>query len=676
MADKKLKFRIQGVDEVSPKMKGVEKNAKSMGNNVSNSSSKVSKSFLAIGAAAGVAAIASLKMAGDFEKGMGNVATLVDTGVESMDTMKKEVLEISKRTPVALGDLTESLYNVRSAGIAAEDAMTVLEKSAQLGITGLGSTAEAVDLATSAMNAFNLKGEEANEVFDLIQLTVKSGKTTISELAQSFGNVAGVAKTAGVGFKELQAATAAMTTSGQKASVAQNSLRQAILSIQAPTKDMQKLIGKLGFESGQTMIKELGLVESLRKVNEASGGSAEVMKKAFGSVEALGAALSLAGEQADEFDSIMLGMGDSAGTLDEAFAKQSATFAAQKQILQNNLTAAMIQLGSVVLPILNKAIQAILPVIQSFSTWFTNLSENGLESGTVLSELADIAVNYLLPTIKSVFSAISSAVSTWKEVWADDFAYIKTFTSFVFGSIGTVIKTSLTAVSGLINATAAAMRGDWGEAMKALSDSGQKAMELNEGWIQKLADFISDILMWITEMLSSFTTGFLSAIDSFGIAFTQKWQAIWTGVKTIFTDIWTSILKALENMLNKAIEILNKMIRAINRIPGVNIPMIPSVSLVSTGEEKAAEQGANQARATGGSVLGGSSYLVGERGAEMFVPNQSGTIIPNDKLSGGSNFTFILNGDMDSESRMNKFLNAVEERLSRKMELQRFGATT
>jgi len=38
--------------------------------------------------------------------------------------------------------------------------------------------------------------------------------------------------------------------------------------------------------------------------------------------------------------------------------------------------------------------------------------------------------------------------------------------------------------------------------------------------------------------------------------------------------------------------------------------------------------------AIGGSVQRGSPYLVGERGAEMFVPNQSGSIIPNNRLGG------------------------------------------
>ena len=41
-------------------------------------------------------------------------------------------------------------------------------------------------------------------------------------------------------------------------------------------------------------------------------------------------------------------------------------------------------------------------------------------------------------------------------------------------------------------------------------------------------------------------------------------------------------------------------------------------------------------KAIGGAVQAGKPYMVGERGAEMFVPNQSGAIVPNDRLGGGN----------------------------------------
>jgi hypothetical protein len=49
-------------------------------------------------------------------------------------------------------------------------------------------------------------------------------------------------------------------------------------------------------------------------------------------------------------------------------------------------------------------------------------------------------------------------------------------------------------------------------------------------------------------------------------------------------------------------------------------------------------------RAMGGSVTAGQPYIVGERGQELFVPSQSGTIVPNHQLGGGSvNITIAPN---------------------------------
>jgi len=48
-------------------------------------------------------------------------------------------------------------------------------------------------------------------------------------------------------------------------------------------------------------------------------------------------------------------------------------------------------------------------------------------------------------------------------------------------------------------------------------------------------------------------------------------------------------------------------------------------------------------KAIGGSVQAGQPYMVGERGAEMFIPNQQGSIAPMDKAKGGDSVTINLN---------------------------------
>ena len=53
-------------------------------------------------------------------------------------------------------------------------------------------------------------------------------------------------------------------------------------------------------------------------------------------------------------------------------------------------------------------------------------------------------------------------------------------------------------------------------------------------------------------------------------------------------------------------------------------------------------------RANGGSVMKGGSYLVGERGPEMFSPGVSGMITPNHALGGSTNV--IVNVDASGSS--------------------------
>jgi len=48
-------------------------------------------------------------------------------------------------------------------------------------------------------------------------------------------------------------------------------------------------------------------------------------------------------------------------------------------------------------------------------------------------------------------------------------------------------------------------------------------------------------------------------------------------------------------------------------------------------------------RAMGGPVTAGKPYLVGERGPELIVPNSSGTVVPNNRLSGGGAVNITLN---------------------------------
>jgi hypothetical protein len=72
-------------------------------------------------------------------------------------------------------------------------------------------------------------------------------------------------------------------------------------------------------------------------------------------------------------------------------------------------------------------------------------------------------------------------------------------------------------------------------------------------------------------------------------------------------------------------------------------------------------------RAMGGPVNAGTNYIVGERGPELFMPNTSGTIIPNNKLGGGSGTTINLtvNGAIDAEGTARTIIDVLNRSQAR-----------
>jgi len=67
-------------------------------------------------------------------------------------------------------------------------------------------------------------------------------------------------------------------------------------------------------------------------------------------------------------------------------------------------------------------------------------------------------------------------------------------------------------------------------------------------------------------------------------------------------------------------------------------------------------------RASGGDVSSNTPYIVGEKGPELFVPNHSGSIIPNHTLAGsmggGNSVTNVNINAIDTKSFEERLMNS------------------
>jgi hypothetical protein len=69
-------------------------------------------------------------------------------------------------------------------------------------------------------------------------------------------------------------------------------------------------------------------------------------------------------------------------------------------------------------------------------------------------------------------------------------------------------------------------------------------------------------------------------------------------------------------------------------------------------------------RAMGGPVSGGTAYMVGERGPELFVPKGSGTIVPNG-VGRGATINLTVNGAIDGESTARQIVSILNDSQAR-----------
>lgn len=439
MADNKVIFKILA----DPKgySEGMAKTV-----DITDAATKAMKiGFAALAATAVGATVAFAK----FEAGMSNIATIVDTSTESIKDMGNEILNIAKTTPKPIGELVESMYDIRSAGISASDAMAALRAASKLSTAGLSSVKEATDILTTSMNAFADEGLSANEMANIIFKTVKYGKNTVQELAIQFGATAPTVKALGMSFKEFNASIAALTSVGIPARVAQTQLRAAMVALSKPSEDLSKVFKKLGYQDLKDLLKNSKNVgDAFNKIRIASEELGIPLVKVVGSVEAMNAIVSLSTSANKMYLKSLADMESGTDSITEAFEKQSQTLMAQKQILMNMINAVFINLGSRFQP-------AIIGIGSTFVETFASINDAITKNGSKITAAFSFIVGMGMDAFNIIKNIGETVINLFKafggaEIVSGAVILLKAFLSII-SAITSVIKTVTGSIITLIN---------------------------------------------------------------------------------------------------------------------------------------------------------------------------------------------------------------------------------
>ena len=157
------------------------------------------------------------------------------------------------------------------------------------------------------------------------------------------------------------------------------------------------------------------------------------------------------------------------------------------------------------------------------------------------------------------------------------------------------------------------------EELDLLSQLEQQQLKLNQ-LMQQYGNLVVDEL---STAMSSAVTAVISGTGTVQQAFA-----------TMFQNIGKAFLDMATRMIAQAL---------VMKVLGI---LMPGSNTAAAADPVAnLNAGALQYRAAGGPVTGGSPYIVGERGPELFVPGRSGTVVPNNQLGSGGSTNVVVNVD-------------------------------
>ena len=194
------------------------------------------------------------------------------------------------------------------------------------------------------------------------------------------------------------------------------------------------------------------------------------------------------------------------------------------------------------------------------------------------------------------------------------------------------------------------------------------------GAIMVLVTAIATIIKVVVEITTGIIKMFSGAIQVveglFGALFSmllgdsdgaiESLKKAWNGLKEFFSGLWETIFAAFKPAMDPVISAINSLISGYNKVASkVGKSEISEIRL--------------SGRATGGSVMSGNSYIVGENGPEVFTPSGSGSI--QNSVSGSKTITVNFNNvNVRNDQDLDSIVDAVKRTLNRENELIRIGA--
>lgn len=313
----------------------------------------------------GMTAQKAMKPFVKFQRGLSRINTIANVSEARLGTLGEGLEEVGADIGTPMNELQKGMYQALSRGIEMGNALDFVKqnaKAAEGGTTDLRST---IRSTTTVLNAFNMEGDKTENILDTMFATVEKGGTSFEELSKHISDVAPIAASAGVDFKEVGTAIATITKQGTPTAKATTQIKRAILSLN----------DVLGEGWSQTM----GLQEAMAKVVEKADKSDKSLKELVGRVQGYQGVLQLTGDSARIYE-------DAQGRIQDATGATQSAYMNMANDLQHDID----RVNSIIKNQAREVGEAFEPAVQGISEMIIKLSESDME--TAVRQLKEMGI--------------------------------------------------------------------------------------------------------------------------------------------------------------------------------------------------------------------------------------------------------------------------------------------
>lgn len=466
------------------------KEIQELGKKIQNVGDDLTKKFTAPLAAVGGASLAAFS---EVDKGLDIVAKKTGATGDQLAEFGDQVSTIAKEIPTSFETAGEAIGEVNTrfglTGDELTDLSTKFIKFADINDTSITAS---VDAAQKALSAFGLGAEDAGAYLDTLTRVGQNTGISVDTLSSGLAKNAAAFQEMGLSVDQAAVLMGQIEMSGADTNAVLSGLSKALKNASKDGKSMDDALADLekSIKGGKSD------AEGLAKAYELFGKSGDqifnALKNGSLSFEDLGKAAL-----------------DAGGAVEETFAATKSPMENFQTVLNNFLELGY-EIGNAIMPAIQKAMDAIIPVIQTLVGWWESLDED--TQGFIVTAALVVAaigpVISIIGTVTGVIGGVVGAIGTVVGAISTVVGVLGGPLTIAIGAaiaLGVALWRNWDTVKAKAGEIFTAVKEKWEGIKKAISDAINGAKEAVSTAIEKIKGLFNFKFEWPKLKLPHFT---------------------------------------------------------------------------------------------------------------------------------------------------------------------------